>query len=454
MSQNIENKEISFFGYKAIGLSFRLAMLIKEALRLLFISYFEVSWCKELVQAFNNEESVISFIQDFQDVAPSYSFIEVDFTNYDLLEQKKREERLERIGEWVRQFGLLNVKEIEDYCALFSLESSDALQRNVKRNISLSNSPNQIFQLLSNDVIGQDNAKKALAVELFNHSIRKQASLSFIDEEIIFPKSNVLLVGPSGSGKTFLARKCAEILDVPFIKIDAASAVKSGIVGNSIMDHFQSYYCSSEDKKKLEYSIVLIDEFDKLATHYAYDRTAIQNELLNLIGENGEASFEPSRNTPKVKLNCSIMLFILCGAFQDLHDKNSSSLKIGFQVDSSKVENNTIDRSSIKQFGFSTEIMNRIHKIVRLEKLSENEIFELLKDSDSSPLVPYKNVFTKLGKQVEFTDCFYNCLASKVCESEQNGRGPAAILSQVMEDVIYQITNLEQNLIIDKTYLN
>jgi len=454
MNKNTYNKLRIFFGYSVESISEEIIPYLNEVLIVLLHSYHDIVWCREIVDSFDCIEDVVDFLQDFQDVPSELSFIEINFTNYSEIEKQKAEERYDRIVDWVKHFGALSENEIKDYCKEFNLELNEALKRNIVRDISISNSPELIFNLLSKDVIGQDQAKKTLAVELFNHSIRKEASLSFSNEELVFPKSNVLMVGPSGSGKTFLAKKCAELIDVPFIKIDAASTVKSGIVGNSIMDHFQSYYCATEDKRKLEYSIVLIDEFDKLATHYAYDRSAIQNELLTLIGENGEASFEPARNQPKVKLNCSNMLFILCGAFQDLTSNKSQATKIGYQYDSLESLPESINRTTIQRFGFSAEIMNRINKIVHLEQLTEREVFELIKSSNSSPIIPYINIFAKLGKQIHFTDCFFGALAQQVSSSALNGRGPAVILSQVMEDFLYKICNQQQKIIIDKTYLN
>lgn len=448
-----QNNSTSFFGLGIAGFNPDLHEPLKEVLRVLFHSYHDVSWCRETIEDLDNIENVCDFLQDYCDEEPSFSLIEVNFTNYDEFIELQTHDRLTRIKSWIIHFGTLKEEEIKDYCSVFALDSQQALSINSAETRSINTSPQKIYDLLSKDVIGQNQAKKALAVELFNHSIRKQQSLALFNTESNFPKSNVLLVGPSGSGKTFLARKCAKILDVPFIKIDAASCVKSGIVGSTLMDHFQSYYCVTEDKEKLEYSIVLIDEFDKLATHYAYDRTAIQNELLNIIGEHGEASFEPSRNRPKVKLDCSKMLFILCGAFQDLTSEKALTIKIGYNCDLNQSKPKPLNRSAIQKFGFSTEIMNRIHKIIHLEKLSEKDIFKLLKNPQSSPVLPYKNVFAKYGKRIEFTDCFYTELASMVCKSQQNGRGPAAILSNVMEDIIFNITSVNEKMVIDAYYL-
>ena len=121
-------------------------------------------------------------------------------------------------------------------------------------------------------------------MEVFKHYLRKRESATITDKKT-YPKNNVLMIGPSGSGKTLLGKKCAKMLDVPFIKIDAASSVKSGIVGSSLSDNFARVYNSLENKKDLEYAIVFIDEFDKLASRYSHDRDAIQTELLNIIGE-------------------------------------------------------------------------------------------------------------------------------------------------------------------------
>jgi len=450
MNLNRKTLVSTAFGLPLLDLPAELQTLIPEVLSSLFFSHHSVFWCKAVIQSLKSKDDVLSFLHDFQDVLPPSKFIEVNFTNYDKVEREKRAERLSRIVKWVEAFGELSNDELIAFSKVFNLEIEEVTKRNIAKKHNLPNSPQIIYNLLSKDVIGQQQAKKTLSVELFNHAIRREQLLSFDNNHVAYPKSNVLLVGPSGSGKTFLARKCAEIIDVPFIKIDAASSVKSGIVGNSIMDHFQSYYCTTEDKEKLEYSIVLIDEFDKLATHYAPDRNAIQNELLNLIGENGEASFEPSRNQPKVKLDCSNMLFILCGAFHDLTSSETHTSNIGFHINPKSNSPSLLDRTMIQEFGFSAEIMNRIHKIAHLEQLSELEIFKLLKTSKSSPVIPYKNLFSKLGQELIFTDDFFQGLARLVSSSEQNGRAAAIKLAEIMEDIIYNRSDFKTQIILNK----
>lgn len=450
-----KSNQIEVFGYTPAASSPDFLSSLEKALKAMFYSYHDVAWCREIVDSLKNTEEVFCFLEDFNDIVPSFSHIEVDFTNYNEIAKLKTENRLSRIQDWVKHFGALNRDEIEGYCTAFELDLNQALSRNKEADYKLKTSPPKIFDVLSKDVIGQEGAKKALAVELFNHSLRLQQSLSFNASKTIFPKSNILLVGPSGSGKTLLARKSAAILDVPFIKIDAASSVKSGIVGSSLTDSFQSYYSTMGDKDRLEYAIVLIDEFDKLATNYAYDRTAIQNELLNIIGENGAVSFEPSRNQPKITLDCSKMLFIFCGAFQDLTSEKSNNPKIGFNRGLQQLQTRAkkLNKSAIQRFGFSAEIMNRLHKVLHLKKLSEKDIVDLLRNSESSPVLPYKNLFKEFGKEIDFSDSFYTALAKKVRKTEQNGRGPASILSNVMEDIIYSITSTGDRILIDETYL-
>ena len=294
-----------------------------------------------------------------------------------------------------------------------------------------------IIEHLDKYVIGQDAAKKALAIAYINHLARtafnKQPHRDF---DI---GSNILLImGSSGSGKTHLLRALSRLVDIPLVIEDASQYTSSGYVGRSAADMLISLTAAAGGNiQKAERGIVFIDEVDKLGSHYTNGAdvrgVAVQTELLTML-EGGDFELEPSSrgayaNLAGKKINTKGVLFILGGAFTPLIDKKSKTSKL-LGASNSEVTSKKIVPKDLIEFGFVKEFIGRITAITRINSLSKDDLVRIFKEPKDALKKQYEALFSMRGITYEITDEDIEYIASEAIKLEIGARG----LKQIAEE--------------------
>ena len=306
-------------------------------------------------------------------------------------------------------------------------------------------SPKQIFQELSEYVIGQDNAKKILSVALYQHYLKiNHSDLCNID------KSNILMIGPTGVGKTLLAKTMAKILDIPIAICDATVYTQAGYVGEDVENILLKLLQNAEfNLEKAQKGIVFLDEFDKIARKSSnpsitrdVSGEGVQNSLLKII-EGSVINIPPmgGRKHPRdefIKFDTSNVLFICAGAFSGLN--KTSKKYVGFNNLTSYVE--STDVSKLEKFGIIPEILGRLPVIVELEELSKEELKSILTKPKGAIINQYQSLFKIDGVDLNFTEDALEEIASEAYKKKLGARSLRKIMEDLMTDVIF---NLERD---------
>ncbi len=323
--------------------------------------------------------------------------------------------------------------------------------------------PKEIKAFLDDYVIGQEEAKKALAVAVYNHYKRITSGRTIGDVEL--QKSNILLLGPTGSGKTLLAQTLARMLNVPFAIADATSLTEAGYVGEDVENILLKLIQAADyDIKKAEYGIIYIDEFDKItrkSENASITRDVsgegVQQALLKIL-EGTMASVPPQggRKHPHqelLQINTTNILFICGGAFEGLEKIIESRLDqkaIGFNsAVNEKREHNVgeILKKALPQdfvkFGMIPEIIGRVPVVVSLDELDKPALIRILKEPKNSIIKQYKKMFELDGVELSFSDEAVEEVANKTLERKTGARGLRAILEKSMMDIMYNLPSEE-----------
>jgi len=353
---------------------------------------------------------------------------------------------------------------VEDASSIIQSDLA-SLSRRREKQYSPMLKPIEIKARLDEYVIGQDDAKKALSVAVYNHykRISNGGEINFEDTRI--EKSNICLLGPTGSGKTLLARTLAKIIDVPFTIADATVLTEAGYVGEDVESILSNLLQSADyDVERARRGIVYIDEIDKVSRKSDnpsitrdVSGEGVQQALLKIL-EGTTANIPPKggRKHPEqsfIQLDTSDILFVCGGAFSGLEEiiaRRMSTSAMGFHsVDQRKFDKNDpeifthVEPEDLQKFGLIPELIGRLPIICGLEQLSDEAMIEILLTPRNAITKQYKKLFQMEDVELVFEEDALNAIVERARERKTGARGLRSILEDAMLDVMFTIPSMK-----------
>ena len=355
----------------------------------------------------------------------------VQFLNLsDLENMRPRQQKIKKKKEKPKEFHQLDIKKIP--------------------------APHKIKARLDDYVVGQEYAKKAMSVAVYNHYKRVAAGTA---DDIEIEKSNMLMIGPTGSGKTYLVKTLARLLDVPLAITDATSLTEAGYIGDDIESVVSKLLAAADnDVEKAEQGIIFIDEIDKIAKKQNSNQRdvsgeSVQQGMLKLL-EGSDVEVPVGANSknamvPLTTVNTKNILFICAGAFPDLEgiirERLQKKTSMGFNAElKDKYENDKdilskVTVEDLRKFGMIPEFLGRLPIIFTLKGLDKDMLVKILKEPKNAILKQYQKLLALDEVKLEFNDDALEAIAEKAMKKDTGARALRAIIEEFMLDIMYEI---------------